>query len=139
MPATGVLPAEKTKLAGRGRGVGREEEAHSPPGLEVAGKTDGEWGACDRGAPRRRNEACWLRTGSGTRETSSLPAWFRKWLGKPTGSGVPPAGGLPVEKMKLVGRGRGVGREKEAHSPPGLMMSSRAEVMEGGTAMSNEN
>ena len=33
----GVLPAGGTKQAGRGRGVGREKEAYSPPGQLVVG------------------------------------------------------------------------------------------------------
>ena len=38
----GVLPAEGTKQAGCRRGVGREMEAYSPPGIAAAGKTGGE-------------------------------------------------------------------------------------------------
>ena len=48
-----------------------------------------------------------------------LPARFRQWLGKPTGSPVSTAWVLPAGGTKLVGCGRGVGREEEAYSPPG--------------------
>ena len=217
----GVLPAERAKQAGRGRGVGREKEAHSPPGSDggwenrrgvlcprkgycppkersklaadgewdarrkliprpvspVVGKTDGECCVHGRGTARRKSEASWSRTGSGTREGSLHPARFRRWLGKPTGSAVSTAGVLPAERSKQAwsragsgtrkrslfparsrpwqeklagsamstagvlpagrskrgysppkerskyGCGRGVGREKEAHSPPGSVQA----------------
>ena len=37
-----VLPAGRTKQAGRGRGVGRDKEASSPPGSVAAGMNGGE-------------------------------------------------------------------------------------------------
>ena len=105
---------------GNRRGVGREKEAYSPPGSAVDGRTDGERGVHGMGTPRRKNEASWLRTGSGTRKGSSLPARYSWRMGKPAGSGVSAAGVFPAERTKQAGRGRGVGREKEAYSPPGL-------------------
>ena len=89
------------------------------PVSAVAGKTDGESGVHGRGTPRRRNETCWSRTGSGTRGASLLPARFQQWMGIPTGSRVSTARVLPADETKLVGRGRGVGRENQAYSPPG--------------------
>ena len=45
----GVFPAEGTKQAGRGREVGCEKEAHSPPGL-------------GGGREKRRGEGCAKQT-----------------------------------------------------------------------------
>ena len=69
--------------------------------------------------PRRKNEASWLRTGSGTREGSLFPARFSQRKGEPAGSALSPEWIFPAEGTKQAGRGRGVGREEEAHSPPG--------------------
>ena len=109
--------SKKEKLPGCGALKRREKQASYPDKREIL-LEGGECRVPGRGTPRRKSEASWSRTGSGMREGSSLPARFRRWLGKTTGSAVSTAGVLPAERMKRAGRGRGVGREKEAHSPP---------------------
>ena len=56
-PISRLTHFKEPKQAGCGRGVGREKEAHSPPGLANGRKTGGECRVYERGIPRRKSQS----------------------------------------------------------------------------------
>ena len=72
-------------------------------------------------------KVCWSRTGSGTRETSLLPARFSCGRGNRRGVPCPRKGYSPPKERSKHGRGRGVGREKQAYSPPGSAANGKTD------------
>ena len=77
----GILPAEGTKQAGRGRGVGRENGSYSSPG-QVVGREIGL--NCVHRVMRsyggRQSRASWMRITPGLRKTSTGPDKRRSFL-----------------------------------------------------------
>ena len=79
------------------RGAGCPRNGYSPPKKRSKLVADGEWDARNKFIPRP----------------------VKQWKGESTGSKVSTKWVLPAEITKQAGCGRGVGREKEAYSPPG--------------------
>ena len=69
----GALPAERTKQACRGRGVGCEKQAYPPPGPGRGGKNGGECRVPGRGTPRRKNEASLVADGEWDAKKKLIP------------------------------------------------------------------
>ena len=69
------------------------------------------------GTPRRKNEASWLRTGSGTRETSIFPARFSSGRVNRRGAGCPRNSGTPRRRSEASWLRAGSGTREESSLP----------------------
>ena len=107
-PWKGYSPSKERKQAGRGRGVGREKEANSPPGLVNGWDESGRRGFRRSPAPTERKLPL-SRIGVGMRETSIGPDGGRS-RGGPSRAAVTPGGHRPRQnECKLVAGGEYAG------------------------------
>ena len=93
-----LLPAGGTKQAVRGRGVGREKEAHSPPGSGRGGKNGGECHVHGGGTPRRKNETSLVTGGEWDAKKKLIPRLVQAVAGKTGGECHDHGGGTPRRK-----------------------------------------